>query len=64
MNYQRREHVFLVRMWTENVSSSQAWRGSIDHVASGCKLYVTGPGEVADFITLRLREAQEQDDTP
>jgi len=43
-------------MWTENAEqSSEAWRGSIHDIASGRKLYLTGPGEVADFITFRLR---------
>jgi hypothetical protein len=58
----RREHVFLVRMWVESTRQRQeTWRGSIHEVASGRKLYVTGPGEVADFIALHLLSREESD---
>jgi len=53
----RDERVFLVRMWLErNAQQHDAWRGSIHDVASGRKFYVTGPREVADFITVHLNE--------
>jgi hypothetical protein len=53
----RDERVFLVRMWLErSTAQREAWRGSIQDVGSGRKFYVTGPGEIADFIAVRLDE--------
>jgi hypothetical protein len=49
-------------MWLERTPQSAAWRGSVHDVASGRRLYVTGPSEVADFIALGLTEATESDD--
>jgi len=50
----RTEHVFLVRMWTERAGDLQ-WRGSVQHVASGRRLFVGSATEVGDFIALQLR---------
>ena len=51
----RNEHVFLVRMWTDDHrGDTSAWRGSVRHVGSGRTLFVAAAAEVADFITLRL----------
>ncbi len=51
----RREVVFLVRMWVEREDSSpEAWRGSVHEIVTGQRLYVTAPAEVADFIALHL----------
>lgn len=52
---QRTEHVFLVRMWQERGGDEGSWRGSVQHVSSGRRLFVGSPGEVADFMTLQLR---------
>lgn len=52
-------------MWVErNARQHDAWRGSIYDIASGRKLYVTGPGEVADFITVRLNEPDASEEAP
>lgn len=51
---QRIEHVFLVRMWLERDSTKSQWRGSVQHVASGRRLFVGSPGEVGDFIAVEL----------
>ena len=53
----RVEHVFLVRMWLERGATASQWRGSVQHVASGRRLFVGSPGEVSDFITLQLASA-------
>ena len=55
----REERVFLVRMWLERTPQNDAWRGSVHDVSTGRRLYVTGPGEVADFIATGLAGAPE-----
>ena len=57
----REERIFLVRMWQERQAPLDAWRGSVQEIGTGRRLYVTAPGEVADFIAVRLAEAAEQD---
>jgi hypothetical protein len=52
---QRTEHVFLVRMWQERGADDTAWRGSVQHVATGKRLFIGSPGEAADFMSLQLR---------
>ena len=55
----------MVRMWVENSHGGpDAWRGSIHEIASGRRLYVTGPGEIADFITFRLLAREDCDKKP
>lgn len=62
MSQERREHVFLVRMWVESATSQQgAWRGVVSEIASGRKLYVTDPGEVAEFMTRHLLPREDRD---
>jgi hypothetical protein len=45
-------------MWVAGGDDLDArqWRGSIQEVESGLRLYVTGAGDIADFIELRLGE--------
>lgn len=55
MDSDRRERVFVIRMWTDGDAVVRgAWRGSIQDVASGRKRYVTAAHEIADFVALRL----------
>ena len=53
----RAEHLFIVRMWQE---PSQAvtvhWRGYVDHVPSGQRLYFTSLTDLNDFISQRLTQ--------
>ena len=57
MKAPRDDRVFLVRMWREQGSTDQSgWRGSVHDVLIGRRLYLTSPVEVADFITVALRE--------
>lgn len=49
----RPQHLFIVRMWFET-SCLGAWRGSVEHVDTGQKMYFTSLGDLNDFITLRL----------
>ena len=54
----RHDVTFLVRMWlTEGPPESRQWRGSIQEVASGRRLFVTGTRDIADFIDAHLAES-------
>lgn len=61
MKAKRDDRVFLVRMWREDGSEREAWRGSVHDVVAGRRLYLTTPREIADFITLALRERPTED---
>ncbi|MGA8476003.1 MAG: hypothetical protein WB681_13195 [Candidatus Cybelea sp.] len=58
MKNERSEIVFVVRMWQQGIGEDggSEWRGSIHQVDSGRSFYVTGPREVADFISVSLVE--------
>ena len=46
-------HAFIVRIWHEELNGAgnvAVWRGSIDHVASGERLYFCDLGGVVRFI--------------
>ena len=50
-----RDQVFLVRMWpAQPTATRQSWRGSVQHVATGRKLYISGLGDVIEFIAAEL----------
>jgi len=57
---ERIEHVFLVRMWLEPGSGNANWRGSVQHVSTGRRLFVGSPGEVGDFIALQLQSSPQK----
>jgi hypothetical protein len=55
MNAERREIAFLVRMWLpQGARGENEWRGSIQEIASGKRLFVTGTRDIADFIAVQL----------
>lgn len=65
---ERSEHLFIVRVWQEPEQIKTAeWRGSIEHVPSGQRLYFTSFNDLNDFIRLRLTSpstsAQDQTET-
>lgn len=48
-------HLFIVRLWSEpHQPTPQAWRGSVEHIPSGQRLYFSSLIDLADFIGLRL----------
>lgn len=65
---ERPEHLFIVRVWQEpDQVQSGRWRGSIEHVPSGQRMYFASFNDLNDFIRLRLtrpsRGAQDHTDT-
>jgi hypothetical protein len=57
-----RDQVFLVRMWpARQASERHIWRGSIQHVPSGRRLYVSGLADVLEFITTELSESTAEE---
>jgi hypothetical protein len=65
----RTEHLFIVRVWQEPSQSAPAhWRGSVEHVPSGQRVYFESLNDLTDFIALRLnggaQECQAADENP
>jgi len=58
---ERLEHLFIVRIWQEaDRSGVSQWRGSVEHVPSGQRLYFTSLGDLTDFITGRLGSTRSE----
>ncbi len=49
------EHLFVVRIWQEpgQRNAASIWRGSVQHVTSGQRLYFASLRDMNDFITLK-----------
>ncbi len=58
----RVQHLFIVRIWHELDQEGQAtqWRGSIEHVPSGQRLYFTSLRDLCDFISSNLQLPKER----
>jgi hypothetical protein len=48
-------------MWLEPDPRGSQWRGLVRHIPSGRRLFVSGTGDVADFIALQLTSANAPD---
>lgn len=62
MNVQqdRQQHLFVVRIWQESkLEQSPVWRGMVEHVHFGQKMYFTSLNDLSDFIALRLEKLSE-----
>jgi hypothetical protein len=47
------QHSFVVRIWCEaagNRGDATTWRGSVDHVGSGDRLYFDEPEAIVRFV--------------
>ncbi len=54
----RPNHVFVVRVWSESEHPApDQWRGSVEHVPSGRRMYFTSLADMTDFIALHLQSA-------
>ncbi len=51
------QFLFIVRIWLVEEGRDRAWRGSVEQVPSGQKLYFTSLGDLDDFIAWRLSAA-------
>jgi hypothetical protein len=57
------QHLFVVRIWQEPGHTALAqWRGSVEHIPSGQRLYFSSLRDLNDFIFLRLGFAPAQPD--
>ncbi len=55
----RLEHLFVVRVWYEaGAADPDAWRGSIEHTATGARRYFTDFGSLTAFIATETRLPQ------
>jgi hypothetical protein len=60
MSAGRREITFVVRMWVpEGEDGSRPWRGSIQEVGSGKRLFISGTRDIGDFISEHLLSLDE-----
>jgi hypothetical protein len=50
---ERSQHLFIVRVWCEpsNEEPPGQWRGSVEHVASGQRIYFASMNDLTQFIT-------------
>jgi hypothetical protein len=50
------DHLFVVRLRSEEIDDGVGWRGYVEHVPSGRHLYFADLVDLTDFITLRAGE--------
>ena len=56
----RTEHRFVVHVWLEpGEPATGQWRGAVDHLGSGRRMYFSSLGDLTDFIRLRLETSGE-----
>jgi hypothetical protein len=56
----RSQYLFVVRIWRESSSEQSAvWRGMVEHVPFGQRMYFTSLHDLSDFIALRLGKLPE-----
>jgi hypothetical protein len=55
----RLQHLFVVRMWQEpsEVAPPGQWRGSVEHVPSGERLYFASIEDLNTFILGQMNKA-------
>ncbi|MBE2200781.1 MAG: hypothetical protein IAE79_19370 [Anaerolinea sp.] len=51
------QFLFIVRIWLVEEGRGGAWRGSVEQVPAGQKLYFTSLGDLNDFIALHLSDS-------
>lgn len=60
MVMERNEHRFMVRVWLETAAgTSGQWRGVVDHIGTGRKVYFSDMTDLMDFIRLRMTETSQ-----
>jgi hypothetical protein len=61
MRFEQREFTFLVRIRRQGEAADAQWRGSVREVSSGKRRFVSGAGDVIEFITEYLRDEHDAD---
>ncbi len=59
VSFEPNTHSFIVRIWLEPreiAGATVEWRGVIEHVASGERLYINDVDRIAEFIAPYLEE--------
>ena len=57
---ERSEHRFVVRIWLEtDAGTGGQWRGVVDHIGSGRKVYFSALTDLVDFMRLRMTESSQ-----
>ena len=56
--------LFIVRIWNASSQLPGAWRGSVEHVPTGQRLYFTSLADLNDFITFHLPGQLEAGESP
>jgi hypothetical protein len=53
---ERPQHLFIVRMWLELCQATPPgqWRGSVEHVPSGQRIYFATLGDLTGFIDRQI----------
>ncbi len=58
LSNERPQHMFIVRVWYEpDPASPGQWRGLVEHVPSGQRMYFVSLADMTDFIALHMRES-------
>lgn len=63
-NPERLDHLFIVRIWNEAAHGGDGWRGSVEHVPSGQRMYFVSFKDLNDFIQLRTRSQTKSTPSP
>lgn len=53
---QYHSHLFMVRLWNEELGNRSEWRGRVQHVTSGETRYFRDWAELIAFLSTRLQE--------
>lgn len=48
------QFLFIVRIWLVDDQTSRQWRGSVEYIPAGQKLYFTSLRDLNDFISLQI----------
>lgn len=50
----RNQHLFIVRIWSEEARPTAHWRGAVEYVQSHERMYFTSLADLSDFIGFHL----------
>jgi hypothetical protein len=53
---------FIIRLWREKNDGKTDWRGSVDHVQSGERVYFQAISSLLEIITRKADDSSLEDD--